>query len=370
MANNDPTAQTSEAKRPSGGGFGALKYAAPLEGYRFLHESAALMPHMNWRHLTMRGADAIDYMHRRLAQSVKQLEVGTGTHALQLDGEGRMQADLLVYRTGEEELTVLTGRDQAEGVRQLIEKYVITEDVEVESHWVRGALVGVAGPKALEAIGEALEPGDLRLQMVEGAWVTVDDLDLGGATAAIFRDGRWSVPYYHVSVSQRELPQLVEALARGCEEVGGGPIDDVAFDYFRIEQGISRFGTDTDERTIPLDACLRDAIDLNKGCFPGQEFLARINNLGHPANELVRLQVTGEQMIPAGAKIVAKTPEEEVEAGRVTSARTLRGRDVTVALAYLKWKLRDFTTVTIQLPQNRFEAAVVPLPGRAEAQSA
>lgn len=369
MAFRQKQAFPPESRPETGAGIAGLRFAPPVEGLRFLRESAGLLPHMAWRHLRVKGPDAIDYMHRRLAQSVRQLPEGRGIHALQLDGEGRMQADLLVYRTGPEELTVLVERDHANAAQQIIEKYVITENVTVEPLWMREAVIGVAGPRAQEALEGILHPGELRLQTSDDSWLAVPDAELKDfpeRTACVLRDGRWSTPFFHVCLPQNSMQTVQQTFGAACEKLGGGAVDDVAFDYFRISQGITRFGVDTTERTIPLDACLRDALDLNKGCFPGQEFLARINNLGHPANELVRLEIPGEHVVPRDTPVLARTPEGDVEAGRITSARSIRGIEPTVALAFLKWKHRNEPAVAVQLHQQRLEARVIPLPGRTE----
>ena len=139
------------------------------------------------------------------------------------------------------------------------------------------------------------------------------------------------------------------ALARGSVDVGGGPAGRLALEFFRIDQGVGQFGLDTDERTLPLDAGLTDALDLDKGCFPGQEVLARINNLGHPAHSPARFECVGAIEIEQGATVVGSVDGKTEEIGRVTSVASIPGLDRTVALGNLKWSHRDAREASISI---------------------
>jgi folate-binding protein YgfZ len=122
------------------------------------------------------------------------------------------------------------------------------------------------------------------------------------------------------------------------ESAGGAVVHPDAFEFFRIERGVPAFGRDITERTIPLESNLRDALDLGKGCFPGQEFLARINNLGHPARVLARLRFDGAS--PAVGDAVKDSHRfSAAEGGTITSVGRVEGGQ-GLAFATLPWKLR------------------------------
>ena len=138
-------------------------------------------------------------------------------------------------------------------------------------------------------------------------------------------------------------------------EAGGGLAGGEASEFFRIGQGVTRFGKDTNESTLPLDAGIFEAIDFDKGCFPGQEVLAKIHNLGHPARRLVRFEIEGEVDIEGGAAI---TIEGDAKAGSITSAQALRGSNRTLALGYVKWKYRESGEASITSAEGRRSARV------------
>lgn len=113
------------------------------------------------------------------------------------------------------------------------------------------------------------------------------------------------------------------------------PIGFLAFDTLRVEAGEPWFGIDTDERTIPLEAGLERAIHFNKGCYPGQETIARITNLGHPARQMLGVRWNSEDPPPAGPIFVG-----EAEAGRLTSSTYSPRLAAAIGLAMMKWAHR------------------------------
>lgn len=331
----------------------SLSYADPREGLEALRSTAALLPFEGWRRMTVRGADAVDYLHRRVSNSITDLAVGSGVRALQLGGDGRIEADLLVYRTADDALTVLTSPPDAVSALENIEKYTLMDDVEVTEGWSEEATIAVAGPIAPKILG------------VEEKAIAID-LSLAGAPCSVYRDLRWQVPYYHVIANRDELAGVTTHLAQECEKAEGGTIHSAIAEYFRIEQGIARFGIDTTTATIPVAAGLDAAIDFEKGCFPGQEVLARIRNLGHPAKVLVRLRWEGP-VAGAEAKIFVTAGDEAKEAGSITSSSELPGVSPTVGLGWVRWEFAKTKSAKIQIGDTMYEAEVDTFEGGAAA---
>jgi hypothetical protein len=153
------------------------------------------------------------------------------------------------------------------------------------------------------------------------------------------------------------LSETAGCLADETKKRGGVVISADEFNYARIENGVTQFGLDTNGKTLPLEANLRPALDLNKGCFPGQEFLARINNLGHPALVLARLRFDDGVGIAAG-DLVTGMGDDPGAGGTVTSAQTLEGVKEGVALATLPWKMRELESVKVETKAADVTAAV------------
>lgn len=329
---------------------------------RCFRESAALLPLSLWRRIGATGRDTLDYLHRRLSQSIKNLPDGAGTHALQLDATGRLQADLLVYRRGDG-ADMLSPADAAESAFELLEKYTLVDDVALARRWESESIIAIAGPRAEDALRRAAGSGD----SPDGADRAIRDIEIAGVACTIFRDPRWPVPFFRLAFERENVERVCDALLDVCRAIGGGTIGAETCDFMRLEHGVTQFGIDTEAGTIPLEAALYDAIDFDKGCFPGQEFLARINNLGHPAHRLAKLEIKGEHVINAGAAILTERAEsqevsdEELRAGRVSSSRTLPGARRTVALGYLKWRFHETTEAAVATPEGLLTAKVTPL---------
>lgn len=325
------------------------------EGLRDAREAAALAAAPGWVPIEIAGKDAPDYLHRRLAQSVKDVQPGRGRQALQLSGEGRMEADLLLYRRDESEFVALVDAPFAEAAAELLDKYVLMDEVEVRGGWAQQVSLTLLGPKSGEVL-EALLGKDVADELEADTWSAASG-DCGGEALEVCRDGRWSTPCFQVLLPAGSFAELAGKFDVAVKAAGGGVVSGEVLNYLRIENGVTRFGTDTTVKTIPLEANLRPALDLDKGCFPGQEFLARINNLGHPANVLARLSFDGTAPVSPG-DAVSEAGNPEGPAGRITSVQRLENVNEGLALATLPWKLRELSEGEIRAEGGGVKARV------------
>jgi tRNA-modifying protein YgfZ len=141
-----------------------------------------------------------------------------------------------------------------------------------------------------------------------------------------------------------------EVVAQLAEKAGAAS----DFEAFRIEHGIPKLGVDIDEKTIPQEAFLeRDAVSLTKGCFLGQELVARIDSRGHVNRHLRRLQMAGAALPPRGAIVVAG----DKEVGAISSAAASEGR--VVALGMVRREVEPPADVTVRLDGTETPATVL-----------
>jgi aminomethyltransferase len=314
----------------------------PAAEHTALRERVALVIDPGWSLILAEGSDAVDYLHRRLSQAIKPLAIGTGAHALLLGGDGRMQADLLVWRA-QEGAMLATPAAFAKTTFERLEKYILMDQVTLTRFWQGEALVALAGPLASDLLASLMDPRPEPAKLKPAAWSAWLTVNLAGLPCRVLCDGRYAVPWYYLSVPPMALDAMLNALAGACREADGGLAGRWPTELLRIESGVPLFGRDTDERTIPLEAGLTDAIHFNKGCYPGQEILARINNLGHPARALARLTLEGEHTISDETRILIGGDQ----AGHVTSSIAWTGLGRTEALGFLKWDAREATEAAI-----------------------
>lgn len=290
----------------------------PLGELRAVTERAAWTPCPFLEPLEIAGADATDYLHRRLTRNVRDVPVGGGAHALLLEGDGTIADELLLYRTDKSWLA-LTPHGRAAGCAERLDRYVLGEDVAVRDLSAARGVLGVFGPRAGEALAESgLEASH--------AWSAVN-VEGGFALA----DPRW--PAVWLVVTAGHTGAWAERIEHAVSRVGGRACGEHTLDALRIERGIPRFGLDFDETTRPLEVGMHDAIDFDKGCFPGQEVLARTHNLGHPARVLVRIRADCELPVAGGAVVFG----DDEAAGAIGTWSTLADR--SCGLAQVKWSV-------------------------------
>jgi folate-binding protein YgfZ len=216
--------------------------------------------------LAVRGGDAVGYLQGQLSQDVAALEVGDSAFALLLQPQGKIDAWLRVTRTGDEEFVLDVDAGWGEHVRARLQRFLLRVQV-------------------------TLEPLDWSVGVLEGEDAPVPA-------------GAWRV--------RSEVPGTTTVL--GPRPGVSGDLEGEAYEVRRIEHGIPRMGRELDESTIPAASGIVDrSVSFTKGCYTGQELVARIDARGDRVpTRLRRLRgavVAGEPIVIDGREV-----------GRVTSA--------------------------------------------------
>ena len=273
------------------------------------------------------GVDAQDFLHRMATAAIKTLpKAATEGEAVELrptlflKGDGRLVANCWIARlaAGDEYLISTEAASRQELLNHL-DRFLIMEKVVIEdltaNYRCANLLLG-SHAQTLAAAGALA----YYMQLADG-----HALNLISFPHTLWRCEMWIPPETSPANFQN---QMAERYGRAVK-IGS------AEDYtrLRIQAGEPAWGAELGLSTIPLEAGLLHAIDFNKGCFPGQEIVARINNLGHPANVLVGLRAQGE--IKAGDALFS----QEKSVGKITSIARIA--DSWIALAYVKWDYRE-----------------------------
>jgi tRNA-modifying protein YgfZ len=254
--------------------------------------------------LRVTGADRVDFIHGQCTNDVKRLAPGESCYAAFLNAKGKMRGEGHIICLGDALLL-----ETSPGLQPSLEKFIVTEDVQVED--VTGQL------------GEWLRIGDAGAKAPEGAPTFNHPLGLGIITT--------------------------ESL--------GATITATELEVLRIEAGLPLWGVDMDENTIPNEAGLeRRAISYNKGCYIGQETIARIKTYGHVNRQLVPIGVDGDVVPARGQKLF----HNEREVGQVTSAALSVRLGKPVALGYVR---REFARTGTKLKVGESNAEVLRVCG-------
>jgi hypothetical protein len=308
----------------------AAHYGDPLREQRALAEGAGLVDRSDRDVLTVTGPDRLSWLHSLTSQHLERLAEGTGTQALLLSPQGHVEHHLVLAELGGTtwaDVEPGTGADLV-GFLQRMVFMLRVEPLLVTDAW---AVLTLAGPRAaavLEAAG---------LPVPDGVVATGDE----GWVRRMppIGDGRTEV--VDLLVPRAALRERADALLAA----GAVPAGLDAYEALRVEARRPRFGVDSDHRTIPNEVeWLRTAVHLDKGCYRGQETVARVHNLGRPPRRLVLLHLDGvsEELPRPGTPVLAGTRE----VGRVGTA--VRHHELgVVALALVKQSVKADAALTV-----------------------
>jgi folate-binding protein YgfZ len=242
--------------------------------YRQLREECGLLDRSDRGKLLLGGAEAAEYLQGQLTNDVEGLEPGEGRYAALLDRKGHIQADMRVLRLGPEEVWIDTEPVALETARRHLEMYKIGREVELADVTAERAILSLIGPRAVEVAGTAALPEHACEEgAVEGA----------GCIAVGTTEG---IDLIAASDDANELREAL--LGRGAAEVG-----EAAAEVLRIEAGRPRFGAEMSSATMPAEAGIVErAVDFEKGCYIGQEPVARLHYRGRPNRRLRGLELS------------------------------------------------------------------------------
>jgi len=281
-------------------------------------DTALLFDRSEATRLVMTGADRKDLLHRLSTNDIRSLKRGQGTAALLLERSGRLLDRLIVADRGED-LLLLGNVGRAGVLREWIEKFTILEDSHVQDV---GALTGerwIAGPGARDLIGRAFGEAALALGVYDNAV-----LGEGERATTIVRVEDHGGPAYAVIFAKEIAEEILGSIAPAASGTSEMLLK------LRVEAGVPSWGSELDERTIPLEARLVDAISFTKGCYVGQEVIARVHHHKRVKRLLCRLEIEGEEEPAPGSEVLY----EERKVGRITASSARSDR--CIALGYVE----------------------------------
>jgi len=246
--------------------------------YRTITEACGLLDRSERGKLALTGADARSFLQGQVTNDVEGLADGAGCYAAFLTPKGKMLGDLRILAAGDE-LLLDTERVALQGLFNMIRRFSIGYDVELHKRTLECGLLSLIGPGASQVAGAGDLPAD------EHGHALVEVPGSGVAARAIRTD---------VGVDLLCSARDVDALRASLEEAGAHAVSEAAGEVVRIEHGRPRYGIDLDDSVIPQEAGLNDrAVSFTKGCYVGQETVARLYYRGKPNRQLRGLRLSG-----------------------------------------------------------------------------
>jgi folate-binding protein YgfZ len=299
------------------------------QGYAALRDGAGAVA-LDREAVRVAGPDASTYLQGQTSQDIAALPTGGSTWALVLQPQGKLDALVRVYRVSEDEFFLVTDGGVGDAVVARLNRFKLRTKVEVER--LGGACWGVLGPAATDLARRALA------------------LPATGVVGAQLASERVAVPFDWGGLQGYELVGAESEPPHGAPIVGRG-----SYDAVRVEAGFPRHGSELDERTIPAEAGLVEAsVSFTKGCYTGQELVARIDSRGsHVARRLRGITLSG--WAAAGEILL----DGERVAGKLTSV-AWSPRLGWVALGYVARGVEVGAKLVVR--GGAAEAVVVELP--------
>ncbi|WP_342002150.1 folate-binding protein [Microbacterium sp. LWH7-1.2] len=323
----------------------------PLVEQRRLAAGAALAPRADRVVIAVPGEDRLSWLDSLSSQALTRLPPGVGTELLILDPQGHVEHAASVVDDGET-TWLIADRADAEGLYDWLRKMRFRLRVDPRIADDEYAVIGGTAA-ALERISPATPAG---VPLVwRDPWPSVTP---GGHAYALVdphpgADRDWA----EAIVTRDEEQRIADAAARGELELAGL----TAADALRVAAWRPRWATDIDERALPHELdWLRTAVHLDKGCYRGQETIAKVHNLGHPPRRLVSLQLDGSgSVLPEHGAAVHLG---DTEVGIVTSS-ALHYEEGPIALAVVRRTTPVDAALTVDTADGPVAAAqemVVP----------
>src|SRR5215470_1752737 len=299
------------------------------------------------------GQDRQRFLHAMVSNDTQSLQPGQGCYATFLNAKGHLIADFVVYAETDAYLLELEPQ-VAPSFIEAIEYFVISEDVtfhDESGHW---GLLALQGPCAAALLALALGQEMPALPMYAST-----TCQLAGHTVCCMRHSHTGELGYQLLAPPAALPDVWNALWAHREACEARAVGLEMLDTARIEAGIPVYGRDMTEETIPVEANLEAALSYTKGCYIGQEVIARIEARGHVNRKLTGLLLSGDLLPEVGAKIVS--PQREV--GWITSAVYSPARQQNIALGYVRREaLTPGTPLQVHTRDSTLNATVAELP--------
>lgn len=272
--------------------------------HRVLTEGCGLLDRSERGKLALTGAGAAEFLNGQVTNELADLAPGEGRYAAFLTHKGKMLGDLRILAVGEPlELLLDTERVALQELFDMIRRFKVGYAVELHKRTLERGLLSLIGPESVGVAGA----DDLPTEEHANAPVDVE----GVAALAIRTDV--GVDLLCDSADTERLRDAL--LARGAQA-----ISEAAAECLRIERGRPRYGVDIDESTIPQEAGLNErAVSFTKGCYVGQETVARLHYRGKPNRHLRGLRLSAPvdpgAELRLGERVVGKLGSVAVSPG-------------------------------------------------------
>lgn len=280
--------------------------------------------------LRISGKDRVTFLQRILSQDINKIRPSTGAYSTLLDVKGRMLACMCLL-ADEGSFLIDLEPGLAEKVSQILNRYLFREDVNIEDVSEKYGLLSIQGPQSKQVMIKVsqTETGD----MPECSHI---DITINAIRCKAVKTSYSGEEGYNVYAPYDEMSTVWSSILSAGTGLLITPFGLDALETLRIEAGIPLYFTDMDEHTLPVEANLDKAISYDKGCYIGQETIARIKFRGHVNKTLTGFLVNGDVIPQKGDRVIGIIDDTEDEIGIITSGCLSPTFNRPIAMGYIR----------------------------------
>ncbi|HET9846122.1 MAG TPA: aminomethyltransferase family protein [Nitrospira sp.] len=330
-------------------------YGQWMDEYRAVREGVGLADLSHRGKLRVTGDDRVKWLQSVISNDILPLQPGQGRYSSLLTHKGKMLTYFRCYMQPDAVVLEDAGEIGDQTYAALRKFLLYGTKAKLENCHESWGLLLVSGPKATMVVKAAFGTDLADLQPVNFISAAI-----GGQTALIIRAEETGEPDVEILIPADGVIAAWERLMEAGAAHGIRPVGNQAREALRMEAGIAKAGPDLNEEIVPPEANLQEkAFSLSKGCYPGQEVVARMDTYGTVRRHLVGLLVKSSVVPPKGAKLF--TGDREI--GWISSASMSPALQAPIAFGF---PLRDFsavgTVLSVHAEGARYEATVQALP--------
>ena len=305
-----------------------------------------------FEHMRIFGNDHVDLLHRLSTNEVRTLKTGEGQINIFTNEKGRI-IDRVVLFKFEQEMLLLISADNSKKINDWIEKYVFIEDVKTEILSNTG-VISIFGPKSSEFLSNLF---DVKFDDLKDNYF--HETEWKNQTIQIARTGELGIPGFNLITEVNALSGLWDYLIDQGRRVDLKPLGEDAYETLRIESGWPVYGKDFDEEINPHETNMLPYVNFDKGCYIGQEVVARLDTYEKVQKHLMGIVLEGD--IRPNEKDPIFIDDREV--GYITSVSHSFDLKKDIALGFVRTKfIKEGEAVQIRSGEKEISGRLVKLP--------
>lgn len=301
--------------------------ARPIEKeYQIAHTGVALADRSLSGRIEASGKDSLDLLHRLSTNELSSLQCGTGTTTVLTSNKGRI-IDWLVVENLDNKIIILAGIKNQKKIIDHINFYTFGEELSLLDITTKTKMLCLMGPDSISIIQQLANKDILRMKLND-----CQSAMLSGVETKILRTDPVGIQGYDLIMSKDEAPIITKAIINAGRKHNFTTISASTLDLIRIENRIPLHNKELTENHNPLEANLQASISDNKGCYIGQEVIARINTYQKLQRRLVQIHFDTNDLPIPGSKLIS----HEKNIGYITSIQHSFRQGQAIGLGYVQ----------------------------------